>query len=169
MLYDAVPSESRQMLQDIIRATDYGFMSREDYYRDIGELASRTPNEIRELESRQHSRDERMIAYAQTFRSKYKVGLLSNIDSDTIRRLFPNAEELFDVFVISGDVGITKPSVEIFEIAAVKLGLRPEECLMIDDLPKNIDGAQMAGMQALLFTSQYDLERELPKMLEQYA
>lgn len=169
MLYDAVPPENRQALQDIIHATDYGFMSRDDYYRDIANLAGKTPDDIREIESRQHSRDERMIAYSQTFRSKYKVGLLSNIDSDTIRRLFPNFEELFDVFVVSGDIGITKPSVEIFEITAAKLGLLPEECLMIDDVPKNVEGAEMAGMHALLFTTQYELEQELPRLLEQYA
>ena len=169
MLYDAVPLESRQALQDIIHATDYGFMSREEYYRDVAALAGKTLDEIRDLESRQHSRDERMIAYSQTFRPQYKVGLLSNIDSDTIRRLFPNFEELFDVFVVSGDEGVTKPSVEIFEIAAMKLGLRPEECVMIDDIARNVEGAEMAGMQALLFTTQRQLEQDLPRLLEQYA
>lgn len=169
MLHDVVPAENRQELQDIIHATDYGFMSREEYYAKTAELAGKTPSDMREIEKRQHSRDERMIAYSQTFRLKYKVGLLSNIDSDTIRRLFPNFEELFDVFVVSGDVGVTKPSTEIFEIAAARLGLLPEECVMIDDLPNNVEGAKMAGMQALLFTTQYELERELPKFLEQHA
>lgn len=169
MLYDAVPAEKHQDLQDIIHATDYGFVSREEYYVKIAELAGRTPNDVREIETRQHFRDERMIAYSQTFRLKYKVGLLSNIDSATIRRLFPNFEELFDAFVVSGDIGITKPSIEIFEIAVTKLGLLPEECVMIDDIPDNVEGAKMAGMQALLFTTQYELERELPKLLEQHA
>lgn len=169
MLYDAVPRENRQALQDIVHATDYGFMTRENYYESIAELAGKTIEDIREIEKKQHSRDPAMIAYAQTFRPKYKVGLLSNIDSDTIRRLFPDYEELFDVFVVSGDVGVTKPSVGIFEIAAAQLGLPPEECLMIDDIPENVEGAKMAGMQALLFTGRYQLEQDLSKMLEQHA
>lgn len=169
MLYDAVPLENHQALQDIIHATDYGILSREEYYTSVGELAHKTPDDIQKIERQQHSRDDRMIAYSQTFRPKYKVGLLSNIDSDTIRRLFPNSEQLFDTFVVSGDIGITKPSVEIFEIAAIKLGLQPGECVMIDDLPKNVEGAKLAGMQALLFTTQHSLERELATLLGEHA
>lgn len=167
MLYDEVPNNQRQALQDIIHATDYGFLSRGEYYARIAEIAGKTPEEIRAVDDRQHTRDERMIAYSQEFRPAYKVALLSNIDSETIRRLFPNFEQLFDAFVVSGDVGMTKPSVELFEFTAAKLGLPPEGCLMIDDLPKNVEGAKLAGMKAVLFTSQRQLEEDLLVVLGQ--
>lgn len=165
LLYDAVPIEKHQALQDIIRASDYGYLTREEYYQGVAELAGKNAADIREIEKRQHVRDEQMIAYSQTFRSKYQVGLLSNIDSATIRRYLPDIEQLFDGFIISGDVGVTKPSQEIFELMAMKLGLRPEECLMIDDLPKNIEGAESAGMRAVLFTSRHQLEQDLAVIL----
>jgi len=84
-----------------------------------------------------------------------------------MQRMFPEPmrSQLFDTFVISGDEGITKPAAEIFHIAAEKLGLRPEECVMIDDLEKNVTGAQMAGMQAIQFTSRTQLEKELSRLL----
>lgn len=165
LLYEAVPVEKHQALQDIIRASDYGYLSREEYYQNVAELAGREAADIREIEKRQHTRDEQMIAYSQTFRPKYQVGLLSNIDSVTIRRYLPDIEQLFDRFIVSGDVGVTKPSQEIFELMAAKLGLHPEECLMIDDLPKNVEGAESVGMQAVLFTSRRQLEQDLATIL----
>lgn len=168
MLYDVVPEEHHRALRDIIHATDYGMMTREEYYRDIAALASRTIDEIRNIESKQHSRDDEMIAFTQRFRPEYKVGLLSNIDTDSMNRMFPPSErtQLFDAFVISGEVGITKPSAGIFLHAATELGLLPEECLMIDDIPSNVEGARMTGMQAVLFTTRRQLELDLSKLLE---
>lgn len=167
MLYDAVPLESHPAMQDIIHATDHGFLSRDEYYEKIAELAGITTADVQKIEQRQHQRDESMIAYTQTFKPEYKIGLLSNIDSGSMEKLFPEPQrsELFDVFVISGDIGIAKPTLEIFEIAATRLGLRPEECVMIDDLPKNVDAAKQVGMHGILFTTQYNLEQELETLL----
>ena len=167
LLYDAVPAEKYQALQDIIHATDHGYLTRDEYYSQVSELAGNTPEDIKAIERRQHSRDEDMIQFTQTLKPDYKIGLLSNIDHDTMERMFPEPmrSELFDMFVISGDIGITKPAAEIFHIAAEKLGLRPEECVMIDDLEKNVTGALMAGMQAIQFISRGQLETELSKLL----
>ena len=167
LLYDVIPVEKHQALQDLSHGSDYGFLSREEYYAGAAELAGKTANEIRELEKKQHLRDDQMIAYSQTFRLNYKLGLLSNIDSVTIRRYLPDIEQLFDAFVVSGDVGITKPSLEIFELIATRLGVRTEECLMIDDLPKNVEGATLAGMQSVLFTSKQQLERDITACLSE--
>jgi HAD superfamily hydrolase (TIGR01509 family) len=171
MLYDQVALEHHEKLKDIIRATDYGFLSREEYYRDIADLAGKTPEDIQAVEKKQHSRDEAMIAYSQTFRPDYKIGMLSNIDVGTMDKLFPEPmrSELFDVFIISGEVGITKPSTEIFELAAARLSLRPEECIMVDDLIKNVESANMVGMHGVLFTSQKQLHNDLERILSEAA
>ncbi len=168
MLYDAVPQQSHKDLQDIVRATDHGFLSREEYYENIAELAGKTIADIQAIEQRQHQRDESMIAFTQTFKPEYKIGLLSNIDVGTIDRLFPEPQrsELFDAFVVSGEVGITKPTLAIFEITAAQLGLAPEECVMIDDLPRNVDSARQVGMHGVLFTTQRNLTQELARLLE---
>lgn len=166
MLYDAVPPENHQALKDIIHATDYGYLDRQEYYSSVAELANKTPEDIRAIELRQHVRDDDMVAYCQSFKPKYKVGLLSNVDSGSIRQLFPNHDELFDAFVVSGDIGVAKPTPEIFEHAAAKMGLRPEECVMIDDIQRNVEGAQMTGMYGIVFTSRQQLEKDLAQLLE---
>jgi HAD superfamily hydrolase (TIGR01509 family) len=167
LLYDAVPVDKYQALQDIIHATDHGYLTRDEYYAQVADIANTTPEKIKAIDHRQHSRDEDMIQFTQTLKPQYKIGLLSNIDHDTMQRMFPEPmrSELFDMFVVSGDVGVTKPAAEIFHIAADTLGLRPEECVMIDDLEKNVTGAQMAGMQALQFISRPQLEKELSQLL----
>ncbi|MGH2978041.1 MAG: HAD family hydrolase [Solirubrobacterales bacterium] len=58
--------------------------------------------------------------------------------------------ELFDGVVISGEVGLYKPQPEIFRLGAERIGLTPEECVFVDDLRENCEGAEAVGMQAVL-------------------
>ena len=67
--------------------------------------------------------------------------------------------------VLSGEEGITKPSVAIFELMAERLGLDPSQCLMIDDIAENCAGARAAGMQTILFQDNQQLESELYNIL----
>ncbi len=58
--------------------------------------------------------------------------------------------EWIDMLLVSGDIGIHKPDPRIYEIAAEKLGLKPEECVYVGDHPINdIQGALGAGMKAI--------------------
>lgn len=53
--------------------------------------------------------------------------------------------------VFSAVCGMTKPGREIFLYACDRFGYAPERCLFIDDSPRNIAGAEMAGLQTYLF------------------
>ena len=57
--------------------------------------------------------------------------------------------ELFDAVVISADVGLHKPQPEIYRLAAERLGVDPEQCLFVDDLRENCEGAEAVGMTAI--------------------
>ncbi|HET9172559.1 MAG TPA: HAD family phosphatase [Actinospica sp.] len=61
--------------------------------------------------------------------------------------------DLFDGVVISGEAGVRKPSREIYELGAEAVGLRPEQCVFIDDLPHNLRPAQELGMAVVHHTS----------------
>ena len=54
--------------------------------------------------------------------------------------------------VDSSDVGMRKPSVEIFHLTAERLAVDPAGCLMLDDFEWNIRGAARAGMHTLHVT-----------------
>src|SRR6185436_4286610 len=85
----------------------------------------------------------------------YPLYGLSNWSAET----FPFAREkydffdLFDDFVISGDVGHVKPDPEIFRIMLGKIGRPAGECLFIDDAVTNISQAQKMGFATVHFQS----------------
>ena len=57
--------------------------------------------------------------------------------------------ELFDAVVISAEVGLHKPQPEIYLVAAERLGIEPAQCLFVDDLKENCEGAEAVGMTAI--------------------
>jgi len=58
--------------------------------------------------------------------------------------------ELFDDWVISSEVGLRKPEPAIYELAAERLGVPPEQCVYVDDLPPNLKTARALGMATVL-------------------
>ncbi len=61
--------------------------------------------------------------------------------------------ELFDTAVISAEVHMHKPQPEIYRLAADRLEVKPEECIFVDDLRENCEGAEAVGMTAVLHRS----------------
>jgi epoxide hydrolase-like predicted phosphatase len=57
--------------------------------------------------------------------------------------------ELFDAVVISAEVGMHKPQPEIYRLAAERLEVDPAECVFVDDLRENCEGAEAVGMTAV--------------------
>jgi putative hydrolase of the HAD superfamily len=96
--------------------------------------------------------DEAMLDLVRSLRQAgLRTALLSNSwgNGDYPRHLFP---DLFDVVVISSEVGMRKPEERIFRHTASLLGLRPEECAFIDDVQANIAAAEAVGLVAVLHT-----------------
>jgi epoxide hydrolase-like predicted phosphatase len=74
-------------------------------------------------------------------------------------------DQLFDVTVISGEVGMRKPDPEIYLLCSERLGLSPEQCVFVDDLPPNVRGAAAVGMVGVLHRSYDDTVAELEVLL----
>jgi epoxide hydrolase-like predicted phosphatase len=73
--------------------------------------------------------------------------------------------ELFDAVVISGEVGMRKPERRIYLLTAERLGLRPEQCVFVDDLGPNVRGAVDAGMVGVRHVSAEQTAAELEVLL----
>jgi HAD superfamily hydrolase (TIGR01509 family) len=78
------------------------------------------------------------------------TGLISNSWGAGLSYDMSLLDELFEAIVISGDVGMHKPEPAIYMLGAERLGLRPEECVFVDDLRENCQGAEEVGMTAVL-------------------
>jgi len=77
-----------------------------------------------------------------------RTALLSNSWGNQYDR--SDWHEMFDVVVISGEVGMRKPEPGIFELALKRIGLPAEECVFIDDMAHNIVAAEQAGLVGIV-------------------
>ncbi len=74
-------------------------------------------------------------------------------------------DELFDGVVISGELGIRKPSRRMYELGAERAGVPAERCVYVDDLPFNLTPAKELGMATVHHTSAETTIPELERLL----
>ena len=161
------PPENVEQLRDINKQADYGYISGEEYIAGLARLVGRSEQEIASIIREKHVRNEDLVEYAMSLRSDYKVGMLSNISSGLMDPLFSPKDRrtMFDAVILSYEETLAKPNPAVFELMAERLGLKPEECVMIDDLEPNCDGAEIAGMKSIQHTSNETTKRELQALL----
>ncbi len=153
-------------LDNLTRQLDYGYMDKDEYCLQASKIVGVEPAKIEDILKSEHTINAPLVSYIEyELKPKYKIGMVSNIGRGWIQNMFDEhlLNNVFDVVVQSGDEGVTKPHPQIYELCAERLGLEPEECLFIDDLPENIAGADAAGMQGIVYGNLYDLKKELPK------
>lgn len=91
------------------------------------------------------------------------VTMLTNFASDTFREaqdMFPFLKATRGV-TVSGEIGLIKPDVAIYERHVRDFGLDPAHTVFIDDSYPNVEGARKAGWQALHFTGSEKMVADL--------
>jgi putative hydrolase of the HAD superfamily len=112
-----------------------------------------------------------MIAYVGELRGRgLRTALLTNNVREwepLWRAKLPELDEIFEVVVDSAFVGMRKPDARIYELTLERLGdgLRPEECVFVDDLEMNCEAARALGMTAVRFEDAGQAIRELESAL----
>ena len=166
------PEAIKRLFRDEPRAIEYvrglerGEFTEEDFAERFGELLELEPERRAGLVERMfgHIRpDDEMVEALRRARAQgVRTGLISNSmgAGRYDRSSFP---ELFDGVVISGDEGMHKPQPEIYRLGCERVGLEPSECVFVDDLRENCEGAEAVGMTAVLHRG---AERTLPRLEE---
>jgi epoxide hydrolase-like predicted phosphatase len=111
--------------------------------------------------------DQALISYVRELHQTCKTALLSNAWGD-MRQVIAERwhfEDAFDTMVISSEVGIVKPDPRIFHLTLAKLGVQPDQAILVDDMSRNIEGAQAVGMQAIQFQTVPQVKDELERLL----
>lgn len=95
--------------------------------------------------------NEPLFAYIRDrLAPQYQLGLLSNAGANWLNDIFePWQVDLFEAAVLSYELGVTKPHPLMYETITNRLGVLPEESVFIDDQPYYVEGARLAGMQAV--------------------
>lgn len=155
--------------RDVARAVDKGVISEQEGVALQANLLGMSIEQFMEVRNKGEVRNEALIEYIKTLKGTYKLGMLSNISSRQrldIRFLPGQLDELFDTVVPSGEVGYIKPQPEVYKIVLDRLGVLPEEAVMIDDIETFCDGARTAGMQAIQFLSNEQAITDLEALID---
>ncbi|MFX0035296.1 MAG: HAD family hydrolase [Candidatus Hermodarchaeota archaeon] len=96
----------------------------------------------------------------------YRVYILSNYIQEAFKYVKNkyNFISIFDGVVISGNVKVMKPEIEIYQKLVDKYKIVPEECVFIDDIESNLFQARRMGMKTIFYLPNTNLSEELKKI-----
>lgn len=137
-----------------------GMISEADFCQQIRPYCSAAVSDAAIIEAMQQvfaDLPAERLAAVRALRGHYGVFLLSNINQrgwdhvvQQMARAGVSANDCFDGVFLSFELGVSKPSREIFEQVATMAGLVPRETLLLDDSRANIEGAVAAGWRGQL-------------------
>src|SRR5947209_1973696 len=151
--------------RELLIGLETGKLDEQDFEVRFAEiLGVSAPGLIERLMADSRPDEEMVAAVANARRAGIKTGLISN-SWGTRRYDRAQLGELFDGVVISGEVGIRKPAPEIYEMGAREIGLDPDACVFVDDLPFNLEPAAELGMATVHHTAAGHTIPELERLL----
>ena len=149
---------------------DNGQLSGEEYWHSILQHYGLEQNESKvtkliqeDIKSWTQINDS-MIQFIKESREKlYKLAIISNMTRDCLVYMKRHFQwlELFDELIFSCEFGMNKPDARIYEACFSRIELPPQECLFVDDLVENVDGAMKSGMKVINFKSFLQFRQEL--------
>jgi putative hydrolase of the HAD superfamily len=98
---------------------------------------------------------------------RYRVVLASNTNDAHFTKYtaqFSHALKHFDHLIASHRIGARKPHDAFFAEAARQAGAEPHECAFVDDLPVNIEAANRAGFNGIVYLPDDTLTLRLRKL-----
>jgi len=164
-LADAVFNCETALLASVGKATQ------QDVWRAVAERFRLDDAKLRDLQRdfwAGDRLDDELVRFLAGLRPRYKTGILSNAWLG-IRALYAQwfglTDDLVDVMIYSGEVGVMKPDARIYQLALERLGLPAQAVVFVDDVIENIAGAQAVGMRAVHFTSPGQAMADLSRLL----
>ena len=99
----------------------------------------------------------------------YKIAVCSNSIRKTIQAMMERAGLLpyIDLIVSNEDVKKAKPDPEMYTNAINRFGLKPSECLVVEDNPNGIQAGMASGAAVLEVATVYDVNYDnICRMIE---
>jgi len=94
-------------------------------------------------------------------KGNFKLGLVSSAPKENIDLVLNklNLSGIFDCIVSGQEVSESKPSPQIYLLAAKKLEVTPNDCVVIEDSPLGVKAAKTAGMRCLAITNTHTRQK----------
>lgn len=95
-------------------------------------------------------------------KKKYRVGLASSSTKKDIEKVLTTLgiAKYFDVVMSCDDVIASKPDPSIYLETAKRLGLKPRECLVIEDTRTGVMAGKQAGMNVVAIPNTWTQEQD---------
>jgi len=146
-----------------------GAIGEEEFEREFGRALGLPDERIPGLVQRLWADlrpDEEMIEAVAAFHERgVRTGLISNSWGTALKYEEDLMARLFDGLVISHLEGIRKPDPAIYALGAERIGLPPEDCVFVDDLPGNLKPARAMGMATVVHRSAGETVPQLEELL----
>ena len=158
----------KEELHDLMKRVDLGHITRDEFWGGFAEIVGQSKDNIYARLDEFSGLDKKLLKFIEDNKDKYKFGFISNVGHGFLERMFVDhpASYYFDSLVLSSEVGLLKPDVRIYQHAAESLNVAPEESVMIDDIPRNVEGAESAGMKAIRYTGYYQFIRDFESLVQ---
>ena len=141
----------------MIREYEIGAISTKEFFRHFAEVTgfSGTLDQFVTTYQNMLSENRPMIEFARELSRKYNVYLVTNagaLHTPNIYGQFPSLR-FFKDEASSCYLGAVKPDADYYRKALAKFGITPDTCLLVDDRPENVAGAEAFGIRAILYTT----------------
>lgn len=92
-----------------------------------------------------------VVDFARAMHGKMPLSVASGSDAGIVHESLKAVGifELFDAIITPADVAHGKPAPDMFLLAAERMGVKPEECLVFEDGQLGIEAAEAAGMMTV--------------------
>jgi len=162
--------DKRRQALELVTQHDAGSVTKDQYANGLAKLAGVSLEVVYEHMSANKPNKLLLDYIRKELKPKYKVSVLSNAGDNYISQVLNPADlDMFDDIILSYQYGMVKPQVEIFELAAERLGVLTTECLFIDDSQSHCDGARRAGMKTIFYKDLFDFKKQIGKILSSVA
>jgi FMN phosphatase YigB (HAD superfamily) len=149
---DRVLGVSAATIECNYRLASLGIIQAKDFWANVG-LGHRYPQIEIEYLSNSFTLNAGVIEVCEELSEFCRLAILSNDVGDWSRFLRKHfgLDGLFEIAVISGEVGYRKPGREIYLLALDRLSALARNCLFIDDRLPNLITARELGFNVLQF------------------
>lgn len=160
----SVTASDLRAFQALCTQSDYGKLTRVEFNQKVSAMTGiAVPEIVAGIEAETHINTP-LVSYVRQLKAEgHRIACLSNGTHEwTLRVIIDHGlGDLFEAVVLSGDLGIVKPSPEIYTYTLEKLDIKPAQAIFVDDRQANVDAATALGMRGLLFTDTHTFVAEL--------
>ncbi len=127
--------------QAICTRSDYGTLPKADFYKEVSALVGVSVDVMEKGVEAETIINTSLVSFVRGLRKNgYRTACLSNGTHEWTLAVINNhgLAHLFDEVILSGDLGIVKPSPEIYMHALEKIHMSASDAVFVDDRKANV-------------------------------